>query len=193
MRPTLLPARLVFPFVAAAIGSGCLQLPAKAVGTTSKAAVKGLRLFIQATADRDHERAYSLVSESAKRRSDATIEGLMVSRDRFVEEAGLEDADIAFGVDQAALRSRPAARVDRQVVLTTSRSATTFPGSAPTVARRRLKMDDYTLGEPVVVNARRVEIPIAFRVPGGGIDRDRAVMVLEKDRWLVANPIHLIR
>lgn len=134
-----------------------------------------------------------MVSESAKNRSDATVSDFPVSERLFIKEAGFEDIDLSSQLYQTAVRSRPGVHVGHRGVLTTAHSSVYSSDDFPAVARRRLKMDDYTLGESVVVNARRVEIPVTFRVPGGGVDRDRAVMVLEKGRWLVANPIHLIR
>lgn len=197
MVPNRRARRLAFAFAVSlawvAMGSACLRVPMKAAGATSKAAMRGLKLFIQATAEGDDRRAYAMVSKSAKHRSDATISDLPVSEVLFVKEAGFEEIDTTSEVYQAALRSRPGAVVDRRGVLTTAHSAVYSSSAFPTVARRRLKMDHYTVGEPVVLNARRVEIPITFRGPGGGTDRDRAVMVLENGRWLVANPIHLIR
>jgi len=159
-------------------------------------AARVLADFLAAISAGDYTSAYELVAWEAKTRGDATLKDIKVSEEFFVAELAFDEGRIeelnAAVAEEKADRQK---RADNELLS----SSLWTPPSWPELRlqeqnkRRNLKCKNFHIGSVKQVQPARVEISLTTAMEDGITDSDTAILVKEGARWLVANPIHIIR
>jgi Domain of unknown function (DUF4878) len=158
-------------------------------------AVKILRQFLRAVSQGKYEKAYGLIAQSTKISGDTTLRDGGLDLNRFLNELTVDQERITQLENQIKARKMNPSRESSTNI---PKLAFEFPPEFQLAGlraklQRTKKCGNYKIEQITIIDERRVEIAITTFAENGLIDKDKAMLIKEDDKWRIANPLHILR
>ena len=167
----------------------------RCISKSDHRAVASLEEFLTLIASLDYASAYTLVASVAKTKSDVRIEEMKVTEKLFFNELEFNEERIEkLRVALAEEKTRREKEGPADFLSTLESVPITIELRDQEEKRRRtIKCKDFRIGRVKELGPDTILIHLTTKTDDGLIDKDEAILVREGGRWLIANPIHIIR